>query len=118
MRRNVIFPILGTIALVAVMAVGGYALYQAGYQNGLTETASEVVVRGPRFFAPFGLFFGFIFFIFLFGFIGRMLWGWRGPYRGPWNYEDRSPDDRRLDEWHERAHESGRRYRSNEPDAR
>lgn len=58
MRRNIIVPILGTIVLLAALGFGGYALYQAGYQNGLAETASEVVVRGPRFFPPFRLFFG------------------------------------------------------------
>lgn len=117
MRRNVI-AILGTIVVLAGLALGGYALYQAGYQNGLAETASEVVVRGPRFFAPFGLFFGFIFFLFLFGFAGRLFWGgWRrGPYRGPWSELEDSPMERRFSEWHERAHEPGRRHQSDDPD--
>ncbi|HEX6301112.1 MAG TPA: hypothetical protein VF148_11660 [Acidimicrobiia bacterium] len=64
-----------------------YALYQVGYQNGLAETASEVAIRGPHFFPPFGFFFGLffgfrflLFLLFLFGFISRLFfWGrWRG----------------------------------------
>lgn len=124
MRRNIIGPIIGTVLALGGLGVGGYALYQAGYQNGLAETASEVVVRGPHFFyPPFGIFFGFIFLLFLFGFISRLFfWGrWRRGWYGPmpWNDREGSPTERRLEEWHERAHESsGRRYRGDEQDTR
>lgn len=120
MRRNVIAPIIGTILAVGALGFGGYALYQVGYQNGLAETASEVVVRGPHFFPPFGFFFGFIFLLLLFGFISRLFfWGrWRGGWYGPrdWDHEDGYPMERRLHDWHEREHDTQRRYRSDEPD--
>lgn len=118
MRRNIIAPIIGTILTLGVLGVGGYALYQTGYQNGLAETASEVVVRGPHFYPPFGFFFGFIFLLFLFGFISRLFsWGrWRGGGYGPRDHGEGSPMEKRLDDWHERAHKTQRKYRSDEPD--
>lgn len=105
MRRNPWVAALGTVLLVAASSIGGYFLYQAGYQNGLTETASEVVVQTRPFYPVFPFFFGFIFLFFLFGFIGRMFWwrSWRSGY-GPWEHGETSPMERRLSDWHERAH--------------
>jgi len=121
MRRNIVGPIVGTILTLGLLGVAGFGIYQAGYQNGLAETASEVVIRGPRFYPPFGFFFGFIFLLFLFGFISRLFfWGrWRGGWSGPrsWDGQDGSPMEQRLHEWHDRAHHGERKYRSDSPDS-
>ncbi|MFZ0014905.1 MAG: hypothetical protein WAL25_12420 [Acidimicrobiia bacterium] len=87
------------------LGVAGYGLYHAGYSNGLAQTASEVVVRGgPPFYPGFGIFFGFIFLLFLFGFVGRMfMWGRGGP-RG-WRGDG---VEERLEDWHRAAHSGDR----------
>jgi hypothetical protein len=74
-----------------------------------------------HFFPPFGFFFGFIFLLFLFGFISRMFfWGrWRGGWYGPrqWDNGDTSPMERRLHDWHERAHEGDHPSTADNPDS-
>lgn len=116
MRRNVWGAVAVTVAALGGLGLIGYQVYQAGYRAGLVEDGSEVVVRGfdgPGFFGFFPLF-GILFFFLFVGFIARLAFGrpWRGPYRD-WYPEEGSSMDRRLGEWHERAHESGgRAYRS------
>lgn len=109
MRRSIWGAVLVTIATLGGLGLIGFQVYQAGYRQGLLENANEVVVRGfdgfPGFF-PFFPLFG-ILFVFLFiGLISRVAFGgrWRGPY---WARDwDGSPMERRLADWHDRAHES------------
>lgn len=119
MRRSVVGSVLATVLVLTGLGAVGYAVYQAGYQQGLAENAAEVVVRGGPFFFP-GLFFGLIFLLFLFGFAGRMFFWtrWRGGYHGPraWDHEPGSPMEKRLQEWHRQAHEGRPRDRSDRDD--
>lgn len=110
MRRSVWGTVLVTIGILGGLSLVGYQVYQAGYRAGLVENGAEVVVRGfEGGFFPFFPFFGIVFFFLFFGLIARVAFGrpWRGPYRD-WSPEQGSPMDRRLSEWHERAHEPGR----------
>ena len=119
MRRGIIAPIFGTILLLGGLGAAGWAVYQAGYRSGITETATEVVVHQPGF-GGFGIFFGVLFLFFLFGLVSKLFfWGrWRGGYsgHGKWASPEGSPMEQRLHEWHERQHDTGRRYRSDESD--
>lgn len=122
MRRNPWVAGLGILLVAAALGIGGYFLYQAGFQSGLEETASEVVVQTRPFYPVFP-FFGFIFLFFLFMFLGRLFFwrSWRRGYGpGSWSDHDRSPMEHRLSAWHEKAHSSGegRSYRSDTGDTR
>lgn len=118
MRRSAWGAFVVTILALAGLGIGAYSLYQAGYNQGLLETATDVVVPAYGFYPPFGLFFGLIFLFVLFGVIGRFFFGrpWRGgpPHwaRG-WDGEG-SPMEKRLSDWHEKAHSPGRTYRSDD----
>jgi hypothetical protein len=108
------------ILALAALGIGGYSVYQAGYRQGLLENAADIAVPAWGFYPPFGLFFGFIFLLFLFGFISRMFFwrGWRGGHdrHREWSHEHESPMEKRLAEWHQKAHEPGRVYRSDPSD--
>ena len=94
MRRNVIGTVL--ITLLIVGALGAISsVCQMGYQRGLVETGTEVVVNTGRGcqswwgwgfggFGFFGLFFKVLFFFLLIGLIARLFFGPRrwGPYWG------------------------------------
>jgi len=118
--RNAWGAFVVSILTLAGLGVGGYAVYQAGYRQGLLEDAGEVVVHGYGYFPGFGIFFGFIFLFFLFGIIGRFFFGrpWRGGGYGPrrWDHQEGNPMEKRLEEWHEKAHSPGRTYRSDRDD--
>jgi len=104
---------------LALLLVGGaiYFAYQNGFDAGaITATATEngervVVVdhgwrRGGFGFFPFGFLFPLLILFLIFGaFRGRWgpprHYGWDGPGGMP------EPMERRLADWHERAHESG-----------
>jgi hypothetical protein len=105
------------------MAAAGFGVYQIGYQQGLVETGSEIVVNTPaRGFYPgywgnggfgvFGLFFKVLFLFLIFGLIARLFF-WRrhwggGPYWGrDWHEGHESPMEHRLADWHRRAHDQG-----------
>lgn len=101
MRRSVIGPIFGTLVLLGGLGVGGWAVYQAGYRSGLAESATEVIVHQPGF-SGFGIFFGFLFLLFMFSIISKMFF-WRRWRRHSVDGEG-SPMERRLHDWHDRQH--------------
>jgi len=109
MRKNVWGAVLVTIVALSGLSLIGYQVYQAGYRQGLLENAGEVVVPAfggyPGFFPIFPVF-GILFLFLFIGLISRVAFGrrWRG---GPWggDWED-TPMERRLADWHERAHDS------------
>ena len=113
MRRSVIGPILGTLVLLGGVGVGGWAVYQAGYRSGLAESATEVIVHQPGF-SGIGLFFGFLFLLFLFSMVSKLFFfrRWRRGTIGP-NHGEGSPMERRLHDWHERQH--GREEKPTQP---
>ena len=121
MRRSVWGTALVTVAALGGLGLIGYQVYQAGYRAGLVESGAEVVVRGfDGGFFPFFPLFGILFFFLFIGFIARFAFGrpWRGPYRD-WYPEEGSHMDRRLSDWHERAHEpEGSAYRSESEEGR
>ena len=121
MRRNVIGTILLTILVLGALGTVGFGIYQIGFEQGLVETGTEVVVRGPGVqpgywgyggfgaFGVFGLFFRVLFLFLIIGLIARLFFGRRwggGPYWGrDWHDGHESPMERRLSEWHEKAHD-------------
>jgi hypothetical protein len=122
MRRNVLGAVLLTILVLGALGAAGFGLYQIGYQQGLVQTGTEVVVNtpgpgfhpgywGPGFwgFGFFGIFFKILFFFLIFGLIARLFFGPRhwgpGPYwRKGWQEGHESPMEQRLTEWHHNAH--------------
>jgi hypothetical protein len=119
MRRNVIGAVLLTVLTVGALGAVGYGLYQLGFQQGLVETGTEVVVSNPNvypgFWGPgfwgfgfFGIFFKLLFVFLIIGLIGRFFfgrrrWGYGPPWGNDW-HEGQSPAEQRMQEWHERAH--------------
>lgn len=122
MRGRAFGAVFGSLLLAGLLGLAGWSVYQAGYREGLVENAGEVVVRGYGYFPGFGIFFGLLFLFLIFGLISRVFFWrtWRGgPHRlhsKDWSGVEGSPMERRLSEWHEKAHEDhgGRRYRSDE----
>lgn len=125
MRSRAVGAVLATVVLLGGLGVAGWSAYRAGYSRGLVENATDVVVPAYRLFPGFGVLFGVIFLFLIFGFMSRLfLWRrWGGDRRGHgghwgngWNHYEGSPMERRLTEWHEKAHgeSEGRRYRSAE----
>lgn len=105
MRRSVIGPILGTLLLFGGLGAAGWSVYQAGYRSGLAETATEVIVNQPGF-SGFGLFFGFLFLLFLFSMVSKLFFFRRWRRGAAWNHGEGSPMERRLHDWHEKQHHS------------
>lgn len=125
MNGRLIGRILIGIVIVAVLAGLGFAVYSAGFAQGVAQAGgfAEGTFRwmpGMRgmmdgfrpygWFGGFGLFglLGFLFQLFLlFGLIwlaGRLFFGWRrGPWGGPggWKGDGVPP---MFEEWHRRAH--------------
>lgn len=122
MRGRAIGAFLGALLFAGLLGLAGWSVFQAGYRQGSVENASEVVVPAYGFFPGFGIFFGFLFLFLLFGFISRLFFWrrWRGgPFRAhwkDWSGVEGSPMERKLADWHEKAHgePSARRYRSDE----
>ncbi|KAA3643204.1 MAG: hypothetical protein DWQ07_22055 [Chloroflexi bacterium] len=104
-RRRGIFSLISFLLVIALIGLGGYMLYNSGFNQGLLtgqaaiESGEAVPVQpgyAPygRYYGPgfglfglglFGLFFKFLFWFFFIGFIFRMLfrpwgWGWHGGY--------------------------------------
>lgn len=124
MRRNVIGAVVITILVLGALGALGFGLYQVGYQNGLIETGTEIVVNkvgpalhpgnwGPGWgvggFGFFGIFLKILFFLLIFGLIARLFFGPRrwgpGPYWGRgWDQGHEHPMEQRLTDWHEKAH--------------
>src|ERR687896_2498279 len=111
------------LAVVAVLALAGTAVYQAGFAQGLAADGNVAAAPYPYYgwgwhgagFGFFG-FLGLLLFLFLLFGLARAAFG--GPRRpgwggGPgWGDHDypgwRGPEDRArsaFDEWHRRAHE-------------
>lgn len=115
MRRSAWALVTTTVLALAALGVAGYGVYQAGYRQGLAETADVVVPAFGYGFFPFGFFFGFIFLFLFFGLLGRAFVGrgWRGHHWSHhWDHDSGSPMEHRLSEWHEKAHSPGRTYRN------
>ena len=119
MRRSAVGSVIGFILFLALLGFGGWAVWNAGYNQGLieaAETTTEVVVRGPYYpgfgFGIFGILFAFLLFGFIFKlFFARRYWR-RGP--GAWSHDDyRNRMEQRMTEWHDEAH--GRTPRPDTP---
>jgi hypothetical protein len=122
MRRNVIGAVLLTVLVLGALGAAAFGVYQIGYQQGLVETGTEVVVNTPGFhpgywgpgfwgFGFFGIFFKILFLFLIFGLIARLFFGRRhwgggpGPYWAKeWHEGHTSPMEQRLTDWHEKAH--------------
>src|SRR3990172_5651805 len=120
MRRNVIGAVLMTILVLGALGAAAFGVYQIGYNQGLVETGTEVVVPspGPGYypghwgfggFWGFGLFFRFLFLFLIIGLIARLFFGRRHWGPGPswskdWHEGHAPPMEQRLAEWHEKAH--------------
>jgi len=122
------FRFIAAVALVGLIAIVGYGIYDAGVGAGLAEAARTAVASGdpaPGVYYPgpyyhgwgyghgwgFGIF-GFLFLIFgIFLFFGLLRaafgWGRWGGGRGGWSRHD-GPRGH-LDEWHRQAHDEPRR---------
>lgn len=105
-RRRGIFSLISFVLVIALVSLGGYLLYNSGYNQGLLtgqaaiESGEAAPVQpgyapygryyGPGFgfwgFGLIGLFFKFIFWFFLIGFVFRLMfrpfwgWGWHSGY--------------------------------------
>ena len=123
-----LFRFIAAVALVGLIAIVGYGIYDAGVGAGLAEAARTAVASGdpaPGVYYPgpyyhgwgyghgwgFGIF-GFLFLIFgilLFFGLLRAAFGWGrwGGGRGGWSRHD-GPRGH-LDEWHRQAHDEPRR---------
>jgi len=117
------FRFIAAVALVGLIAIVGYGIYDAGVGAGLAEAARTAVASGdpaPGVYYPgpyyhgwgyghgwgFG-FFGIIFWIlgiFLFFGLLRAVFG-RGRWGGPGGWSRRDGPRGHLDEWHKQAHE-------------
>jgi hypothetical protein len=133
MRRNVIGAVLLTILVLGALGAAAFGVYQLGFNQGLVETGTEVVVHspGPGFYAGhwgfggfwgFGLFFKFLFLFLFIGLIARLFFGRRhwgpGPYWAKdWHEDHTSPMEQRLANWHEKAHGDRPAKPGSDPDA-
>ncbi len=81
-------------ALVALVA--GYVAYNMGVSHGAAIAAIQAPAGSVPYpypygwHRPWGFGFGPLFFILLFFLFFRGCWGWGGPWRRPWYYEDRA----------------------------
>ena len=109
------------LLLVGLVAAVGFGIWNAGYDQGVIDSAestTDIVVTTDRGFFPFGAIFGLFFLFLLFGLVFKFAFGWRrwgGHYKamGPGGYREQM--ERRMTEWHEQAH--GRAPPSDEPTA-
>lgn len=112
MFGRTIFRVVAVLALVALVAVIGTSVYNAGVSEGLAEAARAAVTSGeaaPVVYPPyigdrygwgygggpgfFGIFFAILGFFLIFGLLraafGWGRWGGGGPGRGGWQRDDR-----------------------------
>lgn len=91
MFGRMMFRLLALVALVAVLAVGGGAVYQLGLTDGVAQglvqgAGSQVVVpygyAGHGGFGFFGFLATLIFLFLVFGLLRTILFGGRGGHRG------------------------------------
>lgn len=112
MRRSAVGSVIGFILLLALLGFGGWAVWNAGYQQGVieaAETTTDVVVRGPYYpgffgFGFFGIFLAFLLFALIAkAFFGRRYWRY-GP--GKWSGHDeyRGRMEEKMTEWHDEEH--------------
>lgn len=118
-RSNWIIRVIGALVLVGLLVAGGYAVYQAGFAQGvhaeLPQGATAPLDGNPYYGYPhfgfwpffgFGIFFKILLFIFLFFIITRVfffgMWAmaggprrhWRGGWhRNGWWHEDDEDED-------------------------
>lgn len=117
--------LLRTLAIVALVIVGGAAIaigaYNAGVANGIAESGRMIAAppAGPAYVyvwpRPWGFgffpFFPILFLLFFFVAVRGLLW--RGRWHGRYRYDGVPP---MFEEWHRRAHAGGTHPGSRTPD--
>jgi hypothetical protein len=113
--------LLVTLLVFALIGVGVYMAYRAGFDTGAAvavevgeDGGAETVIVGRPYgwhggfgFFPFFLFIPF-FFILMFALIRPWRWGGRGWHPGPGGHgPPREWMEERMTEWHRRAHNEG-----------
>jgi hypothetical protein len=108
-----VFPrVLLIVLLIGLIGAVGYGVWDAGYQQGLTETVestTDVIVTAPYYpgFWGVGLVFKLFFVFLLFGLLFKFAFGWRrwgGHHMGDGPGGHRARMEGRLTEWHDAAH--------------
>ena len=82
---------------VLVAVVAGFFAYNVGVSHGAAVAAAQLPTGAAPYpypypygwYRPWGFGFGPFFFILLFFLFFRGCWGWGGPWRRRWYYEDR-----------------------------
>ena len=118
-EESILLLVLLAIGLVLVITVGDIitpmlaaivlAYLMAGISGWVTDKGLPQWVGVSFAFAVFmGLFFGFLFLLFLFSFISKLFFFRRWRHRSrEWSNGEGSPMERRLHDWHERQHSAG-----------
>lgn len=139
-KNGLIFRLIAVLLLLGLVAAGGYMAYRAGVAQGIAQAPEVAAIEKSaengqaapvppmygygygygypfgyghphRFFNPFGMICGSIFFLFLFFGLTKMIffrrmrhgWGCHGGWKKGW--EGGVPP--MFDEWHKRAHGEG-----------